>query len=115
MYRIPKYGLRTRGDYDLLQGKALNGELRPADVQRLSEYWQGLLGNRWHYEYDRELGATEQPDGAEPDYIVIEREDEAAGTTQRVQLKRVEDLTALDRLGFTVSDVQQKISELEAL
>lgn len=125
MQGVPRYGLRTRADYDLLQGLAIQGEIRPQGVATLKRHWEGLLAGRWTYVHDRELTEGEAPDGPEPEYRVLELRDESAdieGETEneaavrRVQIKRIESPTAeIFRLGFTVHDVEQAISDLEAM
>ncbi|UXF57505.1 hypothetical protein YPCBV1_00052 [Chromohalobacter phage YPCBV-1] len=116
MQGVPRYGLRTRADYDLLQGLATQGEVRPQGVATLKQHWKGLLTSRWIYARDRVLADGEQPDGEMPDYRVLEVEDEATGETSRVQLKRTESPDAMIfQLGFAVTDVEQAITDLEAL
>lgn len=116
MQGVPRFGLRTRADFELLQDLALQGELRPACIATLQRHWQGLLAGRWAYVYDRDLAAGESPDGEAPHYLVIESEDETTGEMRRVQLKRTEVPTAtIFRLGFTVPEVEQAISALEAI
>lgn len=108
MKGIPAPALATRSDYERLHQMALNGEMRPRDVERLRCYFQALIDGRWRYDRDRALAEGEDPDGGEPEYRVIEDEDEG-----RVQHKRVEDDRALiHRLGFTVDEVANKIKEL---
>lgn len=114
MQGVPRYGLRTRADYDLLQGLAVQGEIRPQGVATLKRHWEGLLAGRWTYVHDRDLAQDEAPDGPEPEYRVLESQDED-GDVRRVQIKRIESPTAeIFRLGFTVQDVEQAISDLEA-
>lgn len=73
--------------------------------------YQGLLNTSKHYVFDRKLGPDEQPDGPEPDYIVMEEEQED-GTVKRTQSKLVENSNGkLFKLGFTVSDVQGVIDK----
>lgn len=116
MQGVPRYSLRTRADYDLLQGLAIKGEVRPQGVATLKRHWEGLLAGRWIYVHDRALAEGEQPDGEMPDYRVLDVEDEATGETTRVQLKRTESPDAMIfQLGFAVTDVEQAITDLEAL
>lgn len=116
MQGVPRFGLRTRADFELLQQLALQGQLRPRCIATLQRHWQGLLAGRWTYVYDRDLTADESPDGEAPQYLVIESEDEGSGEPRRVQLKRTEVPTAtIFRLGFTVADVEQAIADLEAI
>ncbi|MBK5942708.1 hypothetical protein [Halorhodospira halophila] len=108
MKGIPSPALATRSDYERVHQMALDGELRPRDIDRLHRYWQALLDGRWRYDRDRVLGDGEEPDGEEPEYRVIEDEEEG-----RVQHIRVEDDRALiHRLGFSVDEVENKIKEL---
>lgn len=116
MQGVPRFGLRTRADYDLLQGLALEGGIQPIGVATLLRHWQGLLAGRFHYVYDRDLSEGESPDGAAPDYIVLTSTDDQSGTTTRRQMQREEFATAeIFRLGFTVTEVEQHITDLEAL
>jgi|SRR5690625_43051 len=118
MQGVPRFGLRTRADYDLLQVLAIQGELRPHDAATLKRHWEGLLSGRFSYQRDRELVGDEPADGEMPDYLVITtREDDGEdGAERRVQMVRVESLSAeIFRLGFTVQEVEQAISDLEAI
>ncbi|SFT73641.1 hypothetical protein [Halomonas saccharevitans] len=116
MQGVPRYGLRTRADYDLLQGLALQGEVRPQGVTRLKQHWQGLLSGRFVYMRDRVLADGESPDGPMPDYRVLEIEDEDAGTVERVQFQRTESPDAeIFRLGYSVAEVEQAITDLESV
>ena len=108
MKGIPGPALATRSDYERLHKMALDGELRPREIDKLRRYWQALIDGRWRYDRDRVLEDGEDPDGDEPEYRVIEDEEEG-----RVQHKRVRDDKALiDRLGFSVEEVENKIKEL---
>ena len=92
MKGIPGPALATRSDYERLHKMALDGELRPREVEKLRRYWQALLD--------------------EPEYRVVESGDDDE-EDRRVQYKRVEDDRALIyRLGFTVDEVENKIKEL---
>lgn len=116
MQGVPRFGLRTRADFELLQQLALQGQLRPTCIATLQRHWQGLLAGRWTYVYDRDLAADENPDGEAPQYLVIESEDEASGEMRRAQHRRIEaPSAAIFQLGFTVPEVEQAISALEAL
>ena len=115
MKGIPQNQLKTQGDFERMHGMALDGSLRPRDVQNLRRYWQSLIDGRYRYDKDRELAAGEDPDGTEPEYRVITEEDED-GTEHRWQYKRVEDEHArINALGYSVSEVEGKIAELEDL
>ena len=116
MQGVPRYGLRTRADYDLLQGLATQGEIRPQGVATLKRHLEGLLAGRFTYVYDRDLADGESPDGDMPDCLLLNVEDEEAGTTRRVQMQRIESPQAeIFRLGFTVAEVEQAITDLEAV
>jgi hypothetical protein len=116
MQGVPRYGLRTRADYDLLLGLATQGEIRPQGVATLKRHFEGLLSGRFTYVHDRELAEAESPDGDMPDYRVLNVEDEETGETRRVQMKRIESPQAeIFRLGFTVQEVEQAITDLEAV
>ncbi|WP_157469991.1 hypothetical protein [Desulfobulbus elongatus] len=112
---MPRYGLRTRADYDLLQGLATKGEIRPQGVATLKRHWEGLLASRWVYDYDRDLADGEDPDGEQPEYLVLAGDDGQGGLRRR-QMMRIESPHAeIFRLGYTVSDVEQAIADLEAI
>lgn len=114
MQGVPRYGLRTRADYDLLHGLATQGEIRPQGVATLKRHFEGLLAGRFTYVHDRVLADGESPDGDMPDYRVLTVEDEETGETRRVQMKRIESPQAeIFRLGFTVQEVEQAITDLE--
>jgi ABC-type phosphate transport system auxiliary subunit len=116
MQGVPRYGLRTRADYDLLLGLATQGEIRPQGVATLKRHLEGLLVGRFTYVYDRELAEGESSDGELPDYRVLSVEDEETGETRRVQMKHIESPQAeIFRLGFTVPEVEQAITDLEAV
>lgn len=116
MQGVPRYGLRTKADYDLLQGLAVQGDIRPHGLATLKRHWEGLLSGRYHYVYDRDLAEGESPDGSEPDYIVLTVADEQSGTERRKQMVRHDNSQAeIFRLGFTVAEVEQNISDLEAV
>jgi len=115
MIGAPRFSLRTRADYDLLQSQALQGSLRPGDLATLRRHWQGLLAHRWVYVHDRDLSNGEDADGGRPDYLVLDVEEDD-GTTRRVQMRQIENPDAeIFRLGFTVQDVEQALTELESL
>jgi len=116
MQGVPRCGLRTRADYDLMQSLAVQGEIRPQGVATLKQHWQGLLSGRFTYVYDRDLADGEAPDGDMPDFRVLEVEDDDTGETRRVQMKRTESPQAeIFRLGYTVQDVEQAITDLEGV
>lgn len=78
------------------------------DIKRV---YQGLLNTAKHYVFDRELSPNEDPDGPEPNFIVIEegQEDE---TIKRTQSKLVENPDGkIFKLGFTVDEVQEVIDK----
>lgn len=113
MRGVPKNALMTRNDFELLQQRARDGELRPRQVEELKSRWQALLNGRLVYVFDRELTDTENPDGSEPDYRVVEDYDESTGETIRKQFKLVDDSTCrMAKLGYTEADVDAMIDEL---
>jgi len=115
MKGFPRNALMTHNDFEYLQQQAVDGKLPQMQVQRLRGSWQGLLDGRWVYRFDRVLADGESPDGAEPDFRVVEDEDETGAVVRR-QYELVESSTArLAKLGYTVADVENKIAELDAL
>lgn len=114
MRGIPHNALKTRADFEMLHQAALNDDLRPHEVSELRRHWQALLDGRFVYEFDRVLTDGEDPDGAEPDYRVMEDEDEETGEVTRTQHKLTESLCSrLCRLGFEASEVEAALAELE--
>ena len=115
MIRIPRNSLKTAQDYEGMQQLALAGELRPRDVTTVRRYWQSLLNGRFRYDRERQLDTDEDPDGDEPEYRVMVEQTED-GAEERWQYKRMRDDKArIDKLGFTASEVEAKIAELEGL
>lgn len=116
MQGVPRYGLRTRADYDLLLEQAKAAEVRPQGLATLKRHYEGLLAGRFTYVYDRDLAEAESPDGDMPEYRVLTVEDEEDGSIRRVQMKRIESSQAeIYRLGFTVQEVGQVITDLEVM
>jgi len=116
MRGIPKNALMTRDDFELLQQMARDSELRPQHIEGLRKQWQGLLNGRKKYVFDRVLADGEAADGSEPDYLVLEREDEASGETSRVQHRLVDDdACRMAKLGYTAAEVTAMIDELDGL
>lgn len=114
MRGIPHNALKTRADFEMLQQAALNDGLRPHEVGNLRRHWQALLDGRFVYEFDRVLAEGEDPDGPEPDFRVMEDEDEDDGAVTRTQHKLVESqCSRLCRLGFEASEVEAALAELE--
>jgi hypothetical protein len=112
MHGIPKIQLKTKADYLRLQGMALDGDLRPAQVERLRGHWQSLLAGRYRYDADKVLADGVEPDGSEPQYrVIIEQGDDDQDV--RRQYVRVEDEHArIHALGFDVTEVQQALEQL---
>ena len=116
MRGFPKNALMTRDDFDLLQQRAVDGDLSQAQMDKLKRAWQALLNGRNKYVFDRELADGENPDGGEPDYRVIESEDEATGDIVRRQYRLEADTACrMAELGLSASEVTGKIDELEGL
>ncbi len=108
MIGIPRY-LNTKDDCEGMHQLALAGQI-PAEFG--IKAWRGLLAGAYSYRYDRDLAATEAPDGPEPDFIVLDVE-QPDGSIVRQQHKLTRDTSSrMDRLGYTEADVQQKIAEL---
>lgn len=108
MYGVPKI-CKTANDFERIHELAKQGKLPQEQVKK---HWDGLLGTSQHYVFDRVLGDTEDPDGSSPDYVVVENELED-GSIERRQHKLAENPEgAIFKLGYSVSDVNQKISEL---
>lgn len=108
MISIPK-ALQTREDYDRVYDKAKSAELeRPAIIQ----HFLGLIESAYHFEFDKNLEESEEPDGALPDYFVAEESED----TPRHQLRRVINNSAkIFKLGYTLEEVEIIIQDLENL
>lgn len=101
---------KTKQDYLNIYQAAKNGKL-PSD--EVLKSLRGLLGTKDCYVLDRILGDSEEPDGTPPEYTVTETVQEDS-TTERRQNKLTENPKGrIFKLGFTVSAVQQMISDLE--
>lgn len=108
MIGVPKY-LNTKADCELYHQLALDGKIPKALAIKS---WEGLLAGAYCYAFDRNLAEGEAADGPEPDFIVMEVEQDD-GTVVRRQEKRVRDVNSrLDRLGYTEAEVRAKIAEL---
>ncbi|BBN59303.1 hypothetical protein [Hydrogenovibrio marinus] len=110
MINTPKM-LQTKQDID----NAIANAGTAIEKAKIIDFLNGLIESAYQYDFDRNLGDTESPDGAEPDYIVVENTDMKTNVTTRQQLKRAENTTArLFNLGYQVADVQSLIISLEA-
>lgn len=108
MISIPAI-LKTREDYDRAEQCAVSGVYKPSDVIR---HFVGLQQNRFSYVFDRILAEGEAPDGAHPEFRIIEDDE----TGVRTQLKQEEMANAtIFQLGYTVSAVKKIITKLEKL
>ncbi len=111
MHGAPKT-LQTKEDYEVCHAEVLAGY--PAKNEMIDR-WQSLIDTQQIYVFDRILAADEAADGAEPDYRVVEDKLED-GTIERHQFILVADSASmLGGLGYTVAEVQAKMTELEAL
>lgn len=109
MYGYPKT-IKTRHDVEYLVGYLGSPWATDENKARGLDYLRGLRDNTQHYVFDRELGESEQPDGAEPGYIVLTDEEE--GTRRQLKLA-ANPAAAIHRLGFTVAEVEQLIQTVE--
>lgn len=108
MYGIPRV-LQTRADFDLAVSLARSGE---ADRHAAAQHLRGLIEATRHYVYDRDLAPAEPPDGAPPEFCVVDATEQ---DPVRRQLVRVVDPSArLFALGFTQQEAEALITELEA-
>lgn len=107
MINTPK-ALQTKQDFDRALASAQEDLSQKAIVVK---HFKGLIEGAYQYDFDRNLGETEEPDGIMPDYFVVE----ASEDTPRHQLRRVENPSArIFQLGYTISEVQAIIDQLEA-
>lgn len=101
---------KTKQDCQNIHRMAQDGKLPKGEVL---SHLRGLLGTKDYYVFDRMLEDSEDPDGSPPEYTVVETEKED-GTTERKQNKLVENPKGrIFKMGFTVSQVQQMIKDLE--
>jgi hypothetical protein len=108
MHGIPRV-LQTRADFDLAVSLARSGE---ADRRAVAQHLRGLIEAAYHYVYDRDLAPTEPPDGAVPEFYVVDATEQ---DPVRRQLVRVVDPAGrLFALGFTPAEIESLITELEA-
>lgn len=110
MYGYPKT-INTRHDVEYLVGYLGSAWATEENKARGLDYLRGLRDNTRHYVFDRELGESEQPDGPEPDYLVLTDEEE--GTRRQMVLADNPNAT-IHRLGFTVAEVDQLIQTVES-
>lgn len=107
MHGIPRI-LQTREDFDLALAAARSGE---ADKTIVAGHFKGLIEAAHYYAFDRYLADGEAPDGAPPEYWVIEPTEYQP---QRRQEKRTLDPEArLFKLGYSLAEVEAIINELE--
>lgn len=108
MYGYPKT-IRTRADVNFLMGYLGSKWATAENVQRGLSFLRGLKDDK-SYVFDRVLAEAEEPEGPEPDYLVLVQEDGA-----RHQMRLDPDPSALiHRLGLTQADVDQMIATVEA-
>lgn len=108
MYGYPKI-IKTRHDVEYLVGYLGSKWATQANIERGLAFLRGLRDNTTRYVFDRVLAESEQPDGDEPDYRVLENDD-----GEREQFKLEEDPGArIHKLGFTQAEVQQLIDTIE--
>lgn len=107
MHGIPRI-LQTREDFDMALAAARSGE---ADKTIVAGHFKGLIEAAHYYAFDRYLADGEAPDGAPPEYWVI---DPTEDQPQRRQEKRALDPEArLFKLGYSLAEVEAIINELE--
>lgn len=105
--------LKTREDFENVRQGVIDRRFNRRHAERAIRHWEGLL-SRHRLVFDRELGEGEEPDGPEPDYRVVESEDEETGERVRRQLRREEDRRArIHLLGLDVADVEAAIDEMK--
>ncbi len=109
MHGYPKV-INTRQDIDHLLAFLGSKWATQQNIDKALDYLQGLKDGTQYYEFDRVLGANEEPDGDYPDYLVLTGEE-----GDRRQLALVHNPSAkLYRLGLTLDDVDQLMATLES-
>lgn len=109
MYGYPPT-IQTRHDVEYLVGYLGTHWATAENRARGLAYLRALRDKTEHYVFDRALTEGEDPDGPEPEYRVMESEEEG-----RRQYRLEPDPNALiHRLGFTVEEVDNLINIVEA-
>ena len=108
MIGVPKR-YNTATDLENAHALALEGRLPAAPIRRA---WEALLNTQQVYVFNQTLASEDDRTGPEPDYRVLtgqgENEDEIH------EFKLVDDPNGrINKLGYTASEVQSKINELE--
>jgi len=112
MKGFPKY-IATRQDIEQLMAFMGTPLATPENLQRGHAFLTGLLDTQY-YVFDRVLGATEAPDGSEPQYRVLANQ--GPNEDERHQFILTANPRArLHQMGLTVSQVQGWISDLEGV
>lgn len=108
MYGFPKH-VNTRSDIDHLMSYLGSRWATEENKARGVDLLQGLIERSKHHVFDRTLTADEQPDGPEPDYIVITDED---GTRRQYQLQD-DPAARIHRLSLTVAEAESFIATVQ--
>lgn len=103
--------LKTAADYENSHALALDGRI-PADPVRRA--WQGLLNTRTHYVFNQVLASEDDRTGPEPDYRVLTGQGEDGDEVWEFA-REPNPHAEIDRLGYTASEVEAKLTELEEL
>jgi len=103
--------LKTAADHENSHALALDG-LIPAEPVRRA--WQGLLNTQNHYVFNQVLASESDRTGPEPDYRVLTGQGDAGDEVLEFALEPNPN-AEIDRLGYTTSDVEAKLTELEGL
>lgn len=109
MYGYPKT-IATRYDVEYLVSFLGTSWATEDNKRRGLAFLRGLKERQQAYIFDRTLAESEEPDGPEPEYLVLTDED---GT--RRQHRLADDPHALiHRLGFTEAEVDDLIATVES-
>lgn len=109
MHGIPKI-LQTRADFDESLALARSGQ---AHADTVARHFAGLVESAHHYAFEKLLSEGQEPDGAMPEYCVLEPTEQ---NPARTQLKlSIDPQARLFALGYTVAEVESIITELGAL
>lgn len=108
MIGVPRR-LVTASDFETAHALALEGQLPAAPVRKA---WEALLNTQRVYVFNQVLASEDNRTGPEPEYRVLTGQGE--GEDEIHEFKLVDDPDGrINKLGYTASEVQNKINELE--
>lgn len=101
--------LVTSQDFETTHALALEGQLPATPIRQA---WKALLNTQQKYVFNQVLTSEDDRTGPEPDYHVLTEEGDNGDEIH--EFKLVDDPHGrINKLGYTASEVQSKINELE--